>query len=339
MSGLAATVARVWDRFFFTGGTAERLGMLRIILGLGMVPFHALQFASFWELRPMGPHWHYIEPIWYFRALGVEALDPLAAQAAFVVVILASFAFAAGLFTRASLTVMLLCVVYLKGARDSVAGDIHHRYLMPVTVLFFMLLSPCGEVLSLDERRARRKGRTLRPIEEWEASWPIKASQLYVCSFYFWSAIAKARMSGLAWAEPERIQTLLTQRAVRYGFTHGEPAGSSLAYQIAQNEFLSGILAGMTYVFEFGFPLILFIRNPALRWAFFIGVSFFHVANFVLADVKFLFLPVLFAIFFDVSVPLHWWRARHGRGGGGGGGEAGVAADRVTAGAGSAPSA
>jgi hypothetical protein len=316
MSGLARSISGAWDRFFFTGGSADRLGMLRIVLGLGMVPFHALQFASVWELDPFGPHWHYIEPLWYFRLLGIEALDPLAAQAAFVLVILASFTFAAGLFTRTSLAVMLLTVVYLKGTRDSVAGDLHHRYLMPVTVLFFMALSPCGDVLSLDARRRRARGQAIPAIEEWEASWPIKASQLYICSFYFWSAIAKVRMSGLEWAAPERIQTLLLQRAVRYGFAEGVPAGSTLAFELSQNEFVCGILAGMTYVFEFGFPLILFIRRPALRWLFFAGVTFFHVANFVLIEVKFLFLPVLFVIFFDVAWPLHWWRARRGGGGG-----------------------
>ncbi len=310
MSGPLAAVEGVWNRFFYTGSSAERLGMLRIILGLGMVAFHASQFSTFWELESFGPTWHYIEPIWYFRLLGVTTMHPWLAQAAYVVLMAATLAFAAGYRTRLSLGLVLLGIVLLKGMRDSVAGDVHHRYLMPFTVLAFLWLSRCGDVLSLDERRRRDQGRPSPPIEEWEASWPIKASQLYICSFYFWSAIAKARMTGIAWAEPDRIQSLLTQRAVRFGFKEGVPAGSTAAWELAQNETLSGMLAGATYVFEFGFPLILLIHQPVLRWLFFAGITVFHVANFVLIDVKFLFLPVLFLIFFDVSVPLHWWRAR-----------------------------
>lgn len=305
---------RVWDRFFFTGCSADRLGMLRILLGIGLVAFHASQFSTFFELAPFGPAWHFIEPIWYFRLLGVEAMHPWVAQLTYGVLMAATLAFAAGWRTRASIGVMLVSIVVLKGMRDSVAGDVHHRYLMPFTTLCFLWLSRCGEVLSLDERRERRLGGPPPALEEWEASWPIKAAQLYVCSFYFWSAIAKMRMTGWVWAEPERIQTLLLGRAVRFGFADGVPAGSTFAYQLSQNETLCAILAGSTYVFEFGFPIILLIHRPALRWIFFAGVTFFHVANFVLIEVKFLLLPVLFLLFFDVSVPLHWWRARRGRG-------------------------
>ena len=40
-----------------------------------------------------------------------------------------------------------------------------------------------------------------------------------------------------------------------------------------------------------------------LRLEFFVGVTLFHVTNFVLLDVKFLFLPIVFVPFFDVSQP------------------------------------
>jgi len=312
MSEEPGRVARLWNGFFFTGASAERLGVLRIALGLGLLAYHALQFNFLVELDRNGARWHYLDPIWYFRLLGVQDLDPIAAQFAFVVLMLATLAFAAGFFTRSSIVVMLLGILYLKGVRDSVAADVHHRYLIPFAVLIYFAFSRCGDVLSLDARRRRRRGDAPAALEQWEASWPIKASQLYIACFYLWGAIAKARMTGLVWAEPARIQGLLLARAVRFGFEDGVPAGSTWAYTLAQNELVCAMLAGSTYGFGFGFPLILWVRRPLWRWLFFAGVTFFHVANFVLIQVKFLFLPFFFLVFFDVSAPLRWWRQRRG---------------------------
>lgn len=305
---LAAAVLR-WNRFFFEGCTPEQLGVLRICLGFGMLPFHILQFGSLFALNSTGAHFYYIERIWYFDWLGIEMLDPMFVFVVLGVLLVSTLSFALGFFTRTSLFVMLLCVVYLKGVRDSIAGDVHHRYLIPFHILLLFLLSRSGEIFSIDE--FRRRGRRKFPaLSEWEATWPIKASQLYVCSFYLWSAVAKARMSGTGWSA-DRLQHLLLERAVRYGFEDGVPAGSSLGYALAHSELLCQALASATYIFEFGFPLILLIRDARLRLAFFVGVTFFHVTNFVLLDVKFLFLPIVFLLFFDVSQP---FRRRWGTG-------------------------
>lgn len=313
MSGPGRVLRDAVGRFFFTGSSPERLGILRIAIGLGMIAFHVLQFDNLFQLELDGPRWYYIDPIWYFKLLGVEFLDPLAAWLVFGVLIAATLCFAAGFHTRTALTILLLSILYLKGVRDSVAGDVHHRYLIPFHVLLYFGFSRAGDVLSLDALRARRRGRPREPLQEWEASWPIMAAQLYTASFYLWSGIAKLRMTGLEWASAERLQSLLLSRAVRFGFSEGVPAGSTLAFELAQQETLCAILGASTYLFEMGFPLILFIRNTHLRLIFFAGVTLFHVANYFLISVKFLFLPVIFLIFFDVAAPLRWWRARWGR--------------------------
>ena len=290
-----------WNCFLLTGCSPQQLGALRICLGLGMIPLHLLQFGSLLALDCAGNHFYYIERIWYFDWLGIEFLDPSLAFAAFGILLVSTLCFSLGFYTRTSLFIMLLCVVYLKGVRDSIAGDVHHRYLIPFHILLLFLLSRSGEIFSIDD--LRRRGKRVRPVvAEWEASWPIKAAQLYVCFFYFWSGLAKARMSGASW-DGDRLQHLLVERAVRFGFTDGIPAGSSLGYSLAQNELICQALASATYVFEFGFPLILLIRNTRLRLAFFAGVTLFHVANFTLLSVKFLFLPIVFLLFFDISPP------------------------------------
>jgi hypothetical protein len=298
---MLAAVTDRWNRFFFEGCTPAQLGALRICLGFGLIPFHLLQFGSLLALAPSGAHFYYLEQIWYFDWLGIDTLQPGLAFAALAVLLVSTLSFALGCFTRTSLFIMLLCVAYLKGVRDSVAGDVHHRYLIPVHVLLPFLLSKSGQVFSIDNLR-RRGTRSLPAVAEWEASWPIKAGQLYICSFYFWSAIAKARMSGTSWSA-DRLQHLLVGRAVRFGFEDGVPAGSNLAYTLAHSEWLCQALASATYVFEFGFPLILLIRDTRLRLAFFAGITLFHVSNFILLNVQFLFLPIVFLLFFDISRP------------------------------------
>jgi hypothetical protein len=304
-------ITRVWTRFFYSGCSSEQLGVLRILIGIGLIPFHYFQFKRYLVLDLDGAGFYFLEPIWYFRPFGIEALDPVGFLVVFGILTLATVGFALGCFTRTSIVTMLLCILYLKGMRESIAGDVHHRYLIPFNMLLFFLLSRCGNVLSIDSLRARGK-RTLDFVTEWQASWPIRASQLYIASFYLWSAIAKARMTGWGWVEGgTRLQQLLLGRATRYGYEDGAVIdGSQLAFSMAHHSLLGNVLGGMTYLFEFGFPLILFIRDVRLRVLFFTAVTFFHAANYVLINVQFVLLPIVFLVFFDVSAPLRYWRKR-----------------------------
>jgi hypothetical protein len=187
--------------------------------------------------------------------------------------------------------------------RDSFSGDVHHRYIIPMQILFLFLLSKCGEVLLRDASH-----HPFPPIQEWEASWPIKTMQLYVALFYFWSVIAKVRVSGWEWFAGEgRIQEVLISRSVRWGTTdEGELLKNSLSFELAQHPDLIQIFSYLVLAFELGFPLILFIKSMKLRALFLAGVIAFHISTFVLMDVNFLLIPFVYLIFFDL-VPIHQW--------------------------------
>jgi hypothetical protein len=105
---------------------------------------------------------------------------------------------------------LCLSVFHLKGVRDSFTGGVHHRYLIPMHVLVLLLASRCGCVCSRDVR-----ARAVTPaVEEWQASWPIKAMQEYCVSFYCWSVLTKLRISGRGWFGSEgRIQEVLRTRS------------------------------------------------------------------------------------------------------------------------------
>ncbi len=301
---------RAWLAWFlFTGSSGERLGATRILIGIGLLPFHATQYGGLLQVDLAGPRWFYLDPVWYFAVLGIRAHEPVAVLIAFGLLLVATLCFALGYRTRTAAWTSLILILFLKGARDSMAGDIHHRELIPFHLLLFFALSRCGDALSLDARRPHA-----RPLAEWEASWPIQAAQLYIASFYFWSGVAKLRVAGTAWIEGGGLQQLLIGRSLRFGVPEDDtPSGGSLALWLAQYPDLLGMLAGGTVALELGFLALPLLRPLWMRAVFLAGVTFFHLANFVLLKVKFLLLPVVFVTYFDVTPigrAIHGWVSR-----------------------------
>ncbi|MGE0474467.1 MAG: hypothetical protein AB7P17_12605 [Nitrospirales bacterium] len=303
MMALCKSVNEAWSRFFFTGFSGESLGLLRMYIGVGLLFFHTYQFATVLGLNPTGAMFYFIEPIWYFKMLGIQYHIPILSFIVYAILMGATIFMIRGQWTRTSILVVIVCIFYLKGVRDSFSGDVHHRYIIPMQMLLLFLLSRCGEVHSRDALHS-----TFPPLQEWEASWPIKTMQLYVALFYFWSVIAKVRMSGWEWfAGDGRIQEMLIKRSVRWGIS-GEDTlvKNSLSFELAQHPDLVQVFALLVLAFEIAFPLILFIKSAKVRAAFLSGVFIFHIGTFVLLDVNFILIPFVYLIFFDL-VPIHQW--------------------------------
>ena len=295
---------RIWNQFFFTGFSGESLGLLRMYIGIGLLFFHTYQFATVLTLNPIGAMYYFVEPIWYFKLLGIQYHVPALSFGMYAILMGATVSMILGKNTRTSILVIILCVFYLKGVRNSFAGDVHHREIIPMQILFLFLLSKCGKAHSRDARERHIP----EGVQEWEASWPIKTMQLYVALFYFWSVIAKVRTSGWVWFAGEgKIQEVLILRSVRWGVTdQGEFLKNGLSFELAQHPELIQIFSILVLAFELGFPLLLLIKSVKLRLAFIVGVTTFHIGTFVLMDVNFLLIPFVYLIFFDL-VPIHQW--------------------------------
>lgn len=298
------SINRTWNQFFFTGFSGESLGLLRMYIGVGLLFFHTYQFATVLTLNPIGAMYYFVEPIWYFKLLGIQYHIPALSFVMYGILMWATVSMITGKNTRTSILIIILCIFYLKGVRDSFSGDVHHRYIIPMQILFLFLLSKCGEVHSRDARQHHIQ----EGIQEWEASWPIKTMQLYVALFYFWSVIAKVRVSGWVWFAGEgRIQEVLIKRSVRWGVNdQGEVVKNWLSFELAQHPDLIQFFGILVLAFELGFPLLLLIKSVKLRLAFILGVTAFHISTFVLMDVNFLLIPFVYLIFFDL-VPIHQW--------------------------------
>jgi hypothetical protein len=297
-------ISRAWNQFFFTGFSGESLGLLRMYIGCGLLIFTTYQFGTVLTLNPLGAVYYFIEPVWYFKLLGIQYHVPALSFGMYAILMGAILSMILGKNTRTSILVIILCIFYLKGVRDSFAGDVHHREIIPMQMLFLFLLSKCGKANSRDARQLSNTER----VQEWEASWPIKTMQLYVTLFYFWSVIAKVRTSGWVWFAGEgKIQEVLIQRSVRWGVTdQGEFIKNGLSFELAQHPDLIQFFAILVLAFELGFPLILLIKSVKLRLAFIMGVTIFHISCYILMDVNFLLIPFVYLIFFDL-IPVHQW--------------------------------
>jgi hypothetical protein len=297
-------ISRAWNQFFFTGFSGESLGLLRMYIGCGLLVFTTYQFGTVLTLNPLGAIYYFIEPVWYFKLLGIHYHVPALSFGMYAILMGATLSMIVGKNTRTSIFVIILCIFYLKGVRDSFAGDVHHREVIPMQMLFLFLLSKCGNAHSRDARQLPMA----EGVQEWEASWPIKTMQLYVALFYFWSVIAKVRTSGWIWFAGEgKIQEVLIQRSVRWGVTdQGEFIKNGLSFELAQHPDLIQFFAILVLAFELGFPLLLLIKSVKLRLAFIMGVTLFHISCYVLMDVNFLLIPFVYLIFFDL-VPVHQW--------------------------------
>ena len=291
------------DRFFFDWHPAEALGAVRFYFGLGLVIYLHIQFDQNLTLDPFGAHFHFTRPIWYFWALGIDTHVPWLPFLVAPLLTLACLFFAFGKWTKPAIIVIILCIFYMKGVRDSFSGDVHHREVPIFAMLVLFFFSKCDQMFGIDARR-----KNLPAIQDWEASWPLRAMQVYVPLFYFWALVAKLRLSGFDWfTGGGRIQDVLIARSVRDGFTPtGEVVNLSMGWELAQHPQLIFWIGMLVFVFELFFPIILFIRDWRIKLFMLAGATVFHLANWLLMDVQFFWYPFVFVTFFNMA-EFHRW--------------------------------
>lgn len=304
-----------WSDFFFTGYSGNSLGLFRIWFAGTMILYSLWDFGYLPEMNPFGPGFYFTDPVWYFRLAGITWHVPWLTPLVLATLLAATVALGLGSCTRIAIVVMLLCIAYLQGVRDSFDGAIHHRMVVPANILIILLCSRCADVLSRDATRRRRQGDPAAPIESWAASWPLRAIQVYMAFYYFFAAVAKLRLSGLEWiGEGGKVQVTLIDRSARYGLTEaGEPVRNKLAYLLAQTPDLLVVFVIAVLTFELLAPLVLLrMRSLAARLVFVAGATTFHIGNFVLLSVNFILYPLLLPVFFDLDKVYRKLQARFG---------------------------
>jgi hypothetical protein len=303
VSNSQATSRSLIDRFFFDWFPGEALGAARFYFGLGLSIYLTIQFSHLFEISLLGAQFHFTLPIWYFGLLGIDHIVPWTNIVVFAALMAACLLFAFGKWTKPAIVAIILAIFYLKGVRDSISGDVHHREIPIVVCLLLFLFSKCDRSFGLD---ARKRGSEM--IEDWEASWPLRAMQIYIVMFYFWALMAKVRVSGFDWfTGGGRIQAMLLSRSLRDGFNaDGSVVNLSMGYELAQHPNAIFWIGMGVFAFELFAPVILFVRNIWLRVIFVVGATIFHQANWFLMNVQFYFYPFVFVTFFNMAAVTRW---------------------------------
>lgn len=246
-----------WRHFWFEPATPFNLGFCRILFFGGIFLFYLQSDFSAWaEVDKF-----FWKPIWLFKSFHLPVLtqDSLA---------IIQFIWKAGLglsciglFTRMSTIASFVLGIYLIGLPHNF-GKVNHSDAILVFIMGVMVLSRCGDSLSVDRLllrlRSKKNQSPAKPAACGEYTWPIRVVWLIMALVFFAAGVSKIGRSGLEWVMSDNMAILLIER------NYGDSPLTSWGLYIAQYRWLCWMFAAGTIVFEACFPLALISRRA--RW-------------------------------------------------------------------------
>lgn len=226
---LVGSFLRTWDRFWFTPADPTTLSFIRLCTGLLVLYVH---ITYSWDLFAYigrdawvdhevagfilrdTPQYHVpfdwsvpFQPIEtpalkagnFYWSIYYHLTDPRWIVAVHVGFGVAMLLFALGLWTRPmALVTWVGAMAYVQRANSTVFG----MDTMMMIVLLYLLLGPCGDTLSLDrwrlKRRARRTGEPEPPVPHTvAANFAVRLIQVHFCVVYLASGTTK--LLGSTW--------------------------------------------------------------------------------------------------------------------------------------------
>jgi hypothetical protein len=198
------------------------------------------------------PHWRW--------SLLADLEDQRILQAAACVWLVATFCLTIGLFTRTSaLAAWVLSTSFagLNSCIDNAGDDIRG------IILFYLMLSPCGAVWSIDHWRQRlaSRGALASGAPVFVHSWPLRLLMVQMVLMYFSNGMFK--LSGETWWSGTSLYYVLADLTLaRWSYA-----------QVTVPFWLTKCLTWLVLVWEAGFPL--WVALPwTRRAAFLFGVAF-----------------------------------------------------------------
>lgn len=256
MSGVKR-LARAFDRAVYPEAPAERLAVLRILVGAFATIYLLARFPTFvsvarlarHDFAPVGPLFWLEEPMSRGTLTAIAALS-----------VLAGFGFLLGFRYRVTGPAFALLFGFLTTYRCSFGMKFHTENLVFWHVLV-LALAPAADALSLD---ARGKA---PPTPHGRYGWAPRTAAAVTVVTYVLAGVAKIRLGGAEWLGGEILQGQIAYdnlRKLELGSWHS-PLGVALVPEVG----LFAVLAWLTMAVELGAPLALLGGRLALVWSVF----------------------------------------------------------------------
>lgn len=294
---------RAFDEFWFQQAPAERLAMLRILIG-GYAFWLVAEHISLWS------NVGYTNP-GLFKPVGVVSLlsrplPPAVDQALIIATLVLGLFFVLGwqfAYVGPAFAALLLWVISYRLSWSMLYHSMH----LPVLHILVLGLSPAADALSLDARRRCAVETGRKPASSWRYGFPIQVICGVTVFAYFVTGVAKvAGPVGWSWATGETIRSQVAVDAIRKDVLGS--SGSSLFYRVYNQLWLFAGMGIMTYFVELGAPLALFNKKLGRVWAVAAFMMHWGILFIMAIDFRYHLSGILYASFFDLERIPAWIR-------------------------------
>ena len=298
MKSLVSSVGGRWNQYWFRDAPLINLSICRILIvsfqsvWLWVYRSHLLAAGDFPRhlYDPLGIIYLLFSPFGPRNLLGETALSTL-----FAITVIAGIGALIGYHTRTSLGVFALGNIVLVGYAYSF-GEIHHPEALMIIALVLLVMSPSGEVLTVDSNREgigssesglRTSLRTEVEKQSEFASWPLLLIQVLFALIYFDAGISKIAESGADWMNGYTLQYYLGQDGLRWN--------SDLGVWLSEKHTLAKVMSVAALYFESTFFLVLLVPRLALLYLP-LGIGM-HVGIYLAMKAPFFQFLVLYSVF------------------------------------------
>lgn len=291
---MSAVFARL-GRWWYDPAPAERLGVLRALIGLYALWYVSTRRGGFADSARSNPGLY--APVGVFRVLG-GPLDAVVADGMVWLTLIFGVLFILGAFHRyvGPLFGILLTLTLMYSNSWSMIYHMDNALVIHVLILGF---TNSAAAVSIDRHFASRAGATApEPADTF--GWPIKLICAVTAAGYFLAGYAKlAGPHGIAWASGLQLREQVAADLINKEVFEG--GGMPLAYAIWDHVWLFTVLGVGTVVLELGAPLFLLGRRAGRLWA--VATWAMHWGIFLIMGIKFRYQLAFFIFlpFFNVE--------------------------------------
>lgn len=299
---------RVLDHFWFGEAPAERLAMLRILIGTFALCLVAGNYFMWSKIGYTSPD--------LFKPLGVvsllsQPLPPVVNQVLLICTVLLGVSFVLGWRYRITGPAFGTFLLWVISYRLSWSMVYHSMHLVALHVLI-LGLSPAADALSLDARSRGENGAGQGPSTGWQYGFPIRLICAVTVCAYFVTGVAKvASPLGWSWASGQSLRSQVAADAIRKELLG--TAGAPLFYRLYHQLWLFTIMGYLTFVVELGAPLALFRKRLGQLWAVTAFMMHWGILLVMAIEFRYHLSGIVFLSFFDLERVPVWFEGLRAR--------------------------